>query len=806
MGGRGSRGGYRRTPVFSWPEPERYSVRASHDKDSGVLFPFLPNETMWRVVSTKIRDYHDLDKPVEFHPVHTFDMELPTLRWVKDGKIHDLYVDGMDTDTFLKKASLQLDLGKGGAVMSKRLSRIMRPTVASKQFPRESVSIQYMTQSDAQAKVWDGAGLISRDMVNRILGDNQLSPERRRKITSDLKKSNRVEFTIMTEKGQDKGHAIVVDDLRDPADKSMRIDFLLPKDTKGQVRLTNADTTFVALNGVHGKSEMRLDIQSLINHHDFFNNEQLLAWQQDETQLYLDAIESGEMQRVVQRMASHMDVDEEGAWPVYQYLADGGDPTQFRSVIRQVMNQRIERLGTNNLEKLRLSVPGGRYYVMPAGVGDAAGRDIEVGRGEIFIDPSTDTAWVNDSDWVRMHDANPTAENAGIADILGGADNDDALWLFGFSDADDKGTQKVLAWRSPNQKGEYVTLRPTADSAALPWREADGRESAYPTMHSGRLAERADFVQKTYTSNIGSDAINPFGSDYSVEAMDRTIDSAARNDGILGMYCNAQMLHEALFGDLPSELPASLEDVIDSAQKTGAPIGMVRQWCIDQSTQLLDDGVAIPQILQGRLAQDGPMRTRRQPKTTRDHWLDELQAGVREQIEEIESARDTYIAAARPSDAFFTNLTDEEMQLGKALNKTFAAAMNAPVHPNVQMQPTLFERASEPYGGGDAIPVRPGESGYQLDYARRQAEDFLAQFKPEMQQGIIRGAMQSLYAEPVVEGKPLKMDTLLWLAGQRQSDGSRRDGIGNVTARTVADVWYENSRRIRQSLNADASE
>jgi hypothetical protein len=42
----------------------------------------------------------------------------------------------------------------------------------------------------------------------------------------------------------------------------------------------------------------------------------------------------------------------------------------------------------------------------------------------------------------------------GIAGILGGADHDDALWLHNFTDHD--GERKVLAWRSPNQAGEYI--------------------------------------------------------------------------------------------------------------------------------------------------------------------------------------------------------------------------------------------------------------------------------------------------------------------------------------------------------------
>ncbi len=44
----------------------------------------------------------------------------------------------------------------------------------------------------------------------------------------------------MTDRGQDKGHAIVADDLRD--DQGNPVDFLLPHDTKKEVKLVNGRT------------------------------------------------------------------------------------------------------------------------------------------------------------------------------------------------------------------------------------------------------------------------------------------------------------------------------------------------------------------------------------------------------------------------------------------------------------------------------------------------------------------------------------------------------------------------------------
>ncbi len=297
------------------------------------------------------------------------------------------------------------------------------------------------------------------------------------------------------------------------------------------------------------------------------------------------------------------------------------------------------------------------------------------------------------------------------------------------------------------------------------------------------LVEVYSDENKQYTGGIDAAAVSPFGEAYSVAAMERAIADAYRNDGILGMYCNAQMVHEAVFGALPDVLPASLEAVIDSTQKTGADVSAVRQWCYEQTAQLLEASVPIPAVLHKRLSHDWlqPKEERPpSPRRTSDHWLDQLQAGIAGEIQQIEQAREAYVRAAQPETALWAGVSAENMRLGRLLNQTFAAALN---RPQAGVQLTLLEQAQQAYEAGHEI-----ESGddSRLDYARRQAEDFLAQFKPAVQREIVRGAMGALYADEGQGGRP-KSDTLLWLAGQQLSDGSRADGIGNMTARIVTE-------------------
>jgi hypothetical protein len=339
---------------------------------------------------------------------------------------------------------------------------------------------------------------------------------------------------------------------------------------------------------------------------------------------------------------ARMTLAELQSWPLREYLASGGHPLWFRSHVKSLMNQHLERLNHSTLEKMRLPIPGGRHYVMPAAAGKRAGiRKLDVGRGEIHIDPRRGTAWVNDEDWLALADS-PTG--AGIAGILGGADHDDALWLYPFTDHD--GERKTLAWRSPNQAGEYVVLRPTAGSAIPAWKTADGEDVAFPAGDSRRLPARVDRTATRYLNLV--EPRRPVGSAkdraYSVDVMDMAIERALANRGALGMYCNSLMVNKAVFGRLPEKPPAPLEDIIDGAVKTGADLSRVVAWNYENSRQILEARTPVPALLHGRLSVDYADRENRPPSpiASRDHWLDRLEAGVRGHIREMEARRKSW--------------------------------------------------------------------------------------------------------------------------------------------------------------------
>jgi len=503
---------------------------------------------------------------------------------------------------------------------------------------------------------------------------------------------------------------------------------------------------------------MRLDIQSLINLHPFFQEEQLLGWLREEGDLFVQSVESGSVAEVMGRIDRHTTLEDVQRWSLREYLAGGGHPMWFRSHVRSLMNQHLRRLNHSTLEKMRLHIPGGRHYVMPAAVGRRAGiRGLDVPGGHIQIDDRRGTAWVNDEDWLALPDS---PEGEGIAGILGGADNDDALWLHPFTDHD--GERKVLAWRSPNQAGEYVILKPTVDSHPLPWTRPDGEALTYPRADSRLLPPRVDFTNPAYLGLVDANSAGSLGEGeaYSIAVMEAAIDRAIANRGALGMYCNSLMLNKALYGRLPDNPPAPLEDIIDSAVKTGADLSRVVAWNYANSREILERRERIPLLLHQRLSIDYRDEENRPPlpRMSTEHWLDNLEAGIRIHIQQMIHRRDELAQRAMPPAALFVSVADDPaaLELGAGLNQAYAGALS--------------------------MGRKRGESN-ALERARRAVEDYLSHFPPARRQAILRGALVSVYS-----GATGKSDAAAWLPGEEAGRGAGRPSVAGQTMAALRSI------------------
>ena len=117
--------------------------------------------------------------------------------------------------------------------------------------------------------------------------------------------------------------------------------------------------------------------------------------------MFLQSTQNGDIARAMRRIdQTDVDNDDEALeaitnWHIREYLASGGDPLWFGSIVKGLINQHLKRINYSTLGRLRLPIPGGRYYVMTDAIGD-----ISIESGCIKLDPDASTAWVNADDWV----------------------------------------------------------------------------------------------------------------------------------------------------------------------------------------------------------------------------------------------------------------------------------------------------------------------------------------------------------------------------------------------------------------------
>jgi hypothetical protein len=113
------------------------------------------------------------------------------------------------------------------------------------------------------------------------------------------------------------------------------------------------------------------------------------------------------------------------------------------------------------------------------------------------------------------------------------------------------------------------------------------------------------------------------------------------------------MLNKALYGRLPTTPPAPLEEIIDSAVKTGADLSPVVSWNYANTREILESRIPIPALLHKRLSVDWADKENRPPLprtsgvgSQEAHWLDRLEAGIQAHIRQMEEQREAFGAGA----------------------------------------------------------------------------------------------------------------------------------------------------------------
>ncbi|MCP4422171.1 MAG: hypothetical protein GY805_36630, partial [Chloroflexi bacterium] len=144
------------------------------DNRGGLAYPFLPNDLQWQIISRSFDELRtgSFNNDEEMNQIFEADPPTPSasstelshsgqaLRWVKDNKVLDLHIPNMNTAEFLQHSGLRLSMDKGGYVLSKRLSRVMRPYRYFGFFNANEVTIDY--NDNLNGRLWDGSGQVSR--------------------------------------------------------------------------------------------------------------------------------------------------------------------------------------------------------------------------------------------------------------------------------------------------------------------------------------------------------------------------------------------------------------------------------------------------------------------------------------------------------------------------------------------------------------------------------------------------------------------------------------------------------------------
>lgn len=649
----------------------------------GQAYPFLLGFDTWEIRT----------RSVQAPELSVTDI-YPSLRMVREGKVADILIPteqrvkrladipglygecftfGLPTAEFLAYVGLDVSLERGAAVVSKRLARLFSPYRFWSFYQDDAVNIVHSERLDPM--LWDGCGLMSRAFFERCQSHMLVNvpEEAHERYRRELEKTKRVEITLMHAAGQEKGDVLIVDEMPPFADAA---DFLFPVgSTKMEVLFTKG--TFVGFKQTRkAKTYMRLDIQSLINHHQFFGNDRLLHWLEEDSQSFLASIQTGERDYLLQRLLGMDSADSLAKlrdWWLGDYFISGGKAMWFGGIVQALGRQRLRVLEMQTQGKHRFPIPGLRLYIMPAAVGGC-----DVARGEVKIDLARASAFVNDDDWLDY-----------IVSVLGGCDGDDAVWCFPFTDSVDEidaitgevsQARKLLIWRSPNQAGEWITLRPTTDSDVI--------ESDWPLLDSTKLSPRIDTVTdiafgslpvpervhrptelvvqtlpqlRRMAKRLGLRGYSKLRkgeviaqivraeNGYTVAKMTPAIAQAQQNVGVLGTYVNVLMVCKAIFGRIPRSLPAPLEDVIDGSVKDGRDLTAVKLWCEQAVSQLVRQQHPVPHALVKRVE-----RLATASLTLADsHWLDTLLDAAREHLDEVQQAIDALTLQCCPPRTLF---------------------------------------------------------------------------------------------------------------------------------------------------------
>jgi hypothetical protein len=548
----------------------------------------------------------------------------------------------------------------------------------------------------------------------------------------------------------------------------------------------------------------------------------IVRWMREYLHSYIVAYEKGEY---VEKIIEHLDEakyreDSESFlkfW-LYDVIARGGDVKWFAHWTRAFLRQALQHVNARMNGRISLPIPGLNLYVFPA-----SAVHMNVKRGHCVIDRERATVWVNDVDIFTL---DPRFKNVyelqshidrhgdaglqpGLQKIWGGSDCDDMMRVVQFVDVADNNIRKCLVWRSPNKLGEFAVLN-FQSGDDLPW--ADG--SVWMKADSRLLPQPDQWVTKYHSLITDYDVEKP--TKYSIAGVWAMAKLMVQSAGALGMYCLALRFEVSTRGQLPADLPCSVEEVTDAQVKdfrdTSKVKDFVRQMGVDLA-EWTKKGQAVARAFAGEferfLGEDGPDFV---VSSGTEHWIDEAVFGCLDEIAEYEESITEYADRALPPAELYTHgmqwadagrrfggvfgrtwrdiLGDkEEVETADGIDAEFAPADFSLIEDVAQL---VNDEAAE------------AEREKNFDTVREACMEFLSNFPTAEWPRIMVGFLASRYLQwHTIEGdtefksaNAHLRDSAAWQLGQAnpytRPDGvevkNREDGLDKVTIQGLVEI------------------
>lgn len=785
----------------------------------------------------------------------------PALAWMKDDKAVALFVKGTNTEAFLALKGVAIRMGKGIGPVSKRISRVLRPSSLFINTIETAVRIKYVRRGIVRMLSQDGAGWVSSaylmHMAEMRIKDEALNDDEAAALRNEARKARRVDYTILDRQGEWKGNMKVV--------RTNKWDIKL---IDGQVKpdlYRTDDRVYISFQVQHA-SPLFLDVQSAINLGKFFESK-LVGWAHEYLQSYLDKLSSGKAIDAILTQATRAKFEGQAYkmldFPLFNAVVSGLDPRWFKHTTKQFL-----ALGLKHIEarqrNMAFPLPGINLYVMPASVSDDH-RIAKLQRGHVWVDVEGATLWVNDVDLVtsdqtfakvfdlELHLAGshtllntPVSEwmqeqrdaaDARLAKLQaaapglmikwGGSDDDDMLRVFQFVDFD--GVKKCLLWRSPNKLGEFAVLN-FGGGDDLEW--VNGAK--WLAMDSRNLLT-ADLWESTKYLNLVQPYEGEKPKEYSIAVIAKAADQMLTSVGAVGIHCLDLWFVVGVLGKLADKVSDTVESFIDAAVKTfddcSIAVAYDRKqllWLAEQS--MTDGGKPIPacraqefERLVTSYDEDGnkivaPFRMAKPGEC----WIDELYAGLKSEIAWYKAEVENAGNAARPPAQLYVDglkFADAGRRFKAVWGSYWHDLLGDQVVEDVDTLSafdSLVQDASVLAWSHDDDEAREEN----FDNVRQTCEEYISQFPEEMRPMVMLGGLADLYAKMLVvdgdafaEGdERVVRDSAFWQMGESLGEGmGRKEGFGDLTIKALRQIgligtpeWTENGIVVVQQREAMA--